>query len=72
VQEDVSISLSCAFGFAPLSCYLYITVIYDAGVLVFGIAAIPLLWQTQRSHTTVLAVLLAPFMLPPPAILATH
>jgi hypothetical protein len=31
VQEDVSISLICAFGFAPLSCYLYITVITMPG-----------------------------------------
>jgi hypothetical protein len=37
---------------------------YDAGVLVFGIAAIPLLWRTQRSHTIILAMLLAPFRVP--------
>lgn len=45
---------------------------YDAGILLFGIAAIPLLWRTQRKRALLLAVLLAPFMVPLPAMLATH
>lgn len=45
---------------------------YDAGILLFGMAAIPLLWRTQRKRALLLAVLLAPFMVPLPAMLATH
>jgi hypothetical protein len=45
---------------------------YDAGVLVFGIAAIPLLSQTQRSHTTATRRPVGALYAPASAILATH
>jgi hypothetical protein len=71
-QDDVSIRYVMLLALSALILLPVYHRNYDAGVLVFGIAAIPLLWRTQRSHTIILAILLAPFMVPLPAILATH
>jgi hypothetical protein len=71
-QDDVSIRYVMLLALSALVLLPVYHRNYDAGVLVFGIAAIPLLWRTQRSHTIILAILLAPFMVPLPAILATH